>query len=45
LSDLSASLSGFAQTLRANGLKVGPGEVADALRAMTLLDTLDPVQM
>lgn len=45
MSDLSASLSGFAQTLRANGLKVGPGEVADALRAMTLLDTLDPVQM
>ena len=35
----------FAQTLRLNGLKVGPGEVADALRAMTLLDTLNPVQM
>ncbi|GGJ86035.1 vWA domain-containing protein [Deinococcus aquiradiocola] len=43
--DLSASMSEFVRTLRALGLKVGPGETADALRAMTLLDTLDPVQM
>ena len=43
--DLTASLSDFARTLRAQGLKVGPGETADALRAMTLLDALDPVLM
>ncbi|MGY2894123.1 vWA domain-containing protein [Deinococcus sp. UYEF24] len=45
MSELSASLTEFARTLRSAGLKVGPGETADALRAMTLLETLDPVQM
>ncbi|WP_424951374.1 vWA domain-containing protein [Deinococcus sp.] len=43
--DLTSSLTEFARTLRSAGLKVGPGEVSDALRAMTLLNTLDPVQM
>jgi len=42
---LEASLSGFAQTLRGQGFRVGPGEVADALRAMTQLNVLDPVQI
>ncbi|WP_407570074.1 vWA domain-containing protein [Deinococcus altitudinis] len=45
MSELSASLTEFARSLRSAGLKVGPGETADALRAMTLLETLDPVQM
>lgn len=45
MSELSASLTEFVRTLRSAGLKVGPGETTDALRAMTLLETLDPVQM
>ncbi len=43
--DLTASLSDFARTLRGQGMTVGPGETAEALRAMTVLNTLDPLQM
>lgn len=43
-SGVAERVSGFIAHLRLNGMKAGPGETADALGALTLVDALDPNQ-
>ena len=43
--DLTSHVTRFSRALRDRGLKAGPSETADALRAMTLVDLLAPANV
>ncbi|NRG18727.1 VWA domain-containing protein [Rhizobiales bacterium] len=43
-SGVAERVSGFMAHLRLNGMKAGPGETADALGALALVDAVDPDQ-
>ncbi|MDR7415502.1 MAG: VWA domain-containing protein [Armatimonadota bacterium] len=44
LGDLTAHVVAFGRALREHGVLCGPGEIADALRALERVDVLDPEQ-